>query len=895
MTVKHLGSFVPEPGDMPAAGQSRYLLHEDRELTDNEVAVHFGKHADTSAVRSLGFRMCTAYKLIDKTGKGHIWAPEETYPIISIKNGEYQKLLFRAETDKAKRFKLCHNQLPDDYVVNLDALRMQWDLLNDNSNAAKIKLKELGIKDTRFRKMHRSGGDLEKWPSVTICCGDRDAANVASTGEMVVWRNSEGLMPASSMALLDEMFHEIYYVGDLDTTGKKKAHQNCERYLDIKRIYLPESLMLQKDLRGHQMKDATDFISTKGRAAFKAINNMARPYKVFSYKIKVGSAGQFVSATAEVVKDYIGPFLREQGFFWIKEEPDLFLVHRIGNVMQKTTVGEVRRYLIDFYEARNYGLQVRELLKRTAFIKQAVEEDLPLLQNINTKTGAQDHQVFVFPSVSWKITADGIGIYRPGELENIVFQDQVIAPKIKSNKPLVMKVEKPYFEVKINEEGKPKGIEVTNKDVLMLQFLADTSRVHWRNEFSLAVSTGLITDAERSGNLKVMREKKLDGIDGHLLTPQQRVDQQMHLLSKLCDIGYMCHVHKKSEHAFISYAFDEQIKSVRKSEGRTGKSLTTRLIRIFNKSINENGRDPKMTERPHICGTLTRHHSLVVVQDVIPWLTFGYFYPPATDTWTVNPKGKDQREIVFEESAKIRMESNMGPPPLDGSTMGRLFLTVFTDFFHQKISEQKFEVRKPGDYYSQQLFDGFTTDQWVQTFNLVAQCVQLYLRYGKIEAPLDLILKRDAANEVGDKLMTWLDSNCLILVNGPDGKGKIPTDPDSLEDILMVDPWVAKEIAGEIWINSKALYSQYKEENNDRDMSQTKFNDRFSKWATSIHGYEFNPEGKQQKGRELPLKSFITEGGQHKNVQSFYLRKPAPNTNQTIEDYMSLKPEEKPY
>jgi hypothetical protein len=606
---------------------------------------------------------------------------------------------------------------------------------------------------------------------------------------------------------------------------------------------------------------------------------------------------EFVSASPEIVKDYIGPFLREHGFFWLKEEADEWLVKRTGNIIEQFSAKQVRGFVIRYYEDRHYGLQVRELLKRSGYILQSIEEDLPILENISTNTGGPDHQVLVFEKKTWHVTADKISQYDPGALDKLVFRDQVIQPKVKGGKAIPMRIDKPYFQVTEDSEGRPVDIEILDYSPRLLQFFSDTSRIHHEAEFQRAVAAGHIQPAELYRNREFMAVKELHTISGSFLTEDEKKAQKMHLIAKLTCFGFFLWTFKHPDQSYGFWLMDAAMKNVKDSNGRSGKSLMVSAWRKFLTYRGENGRNPKLTDKNHLFDKVTKHTRLIVIDDALPWSNFTYFYPWITDTMTVNPKNKETREIAYEESPKMGWTSNYGPPRLDGSSFDRLWIIPFSDFFHSRITpEGTVEIRKPSDYYGGRLFDDFTPDEWCQTFNLAAQCIQLALKYGKVNPPLDDIIKREAANQVGDNLREWLDSEVLpFMVNDANGRGKIGSNEDGTDAIPQ---YLAREINGEIYINSKTLFAKFKEESGDRDISQTKFNDRMRKWATQIHKLEVNPPEKCQKDRSWPVKNFPNPipGKDESNAQSWYLRRPAPVLKANgANEWMNLKDSERPY
>ena len=54
-------------------------------------------------------------------------------------------------------------------------------------------------------------------------------------------------------------------------------------------------------------------------------------------------------------------------------------------------------------------------------------------------------------------------------------------------------------------------------------------------------------------------------------------------------------------------------------------------------------------------------------------------------------------------------------------------------------------------------FSEWDFDQWNLTWNLLANCIQLYLQYGVIQAPGERLEQRILRQEIGETLISWAD------------------------------------------------------------------------------------------------------------------------------------------
>lgn len=193
------------------------------------------------------------------------------------------------------------------------------------------------------------------------------------------------------------------------------------------------------------------------------------------------------------------------------------------------------------------------------------------------------------------------------------------------------------------------------------------------------------------------------------------------------------------------------------------------------KSVTLNGRNPKLTENPHVYDRVTEHTDYILVDDADEYLNFGFFFNALQGDMEVNPKNNQSYEIPFEHVPKFCITSNFTLRKIDPSTEGRILYTVFSDYYHVMTEgedyTEDFSIR---DDFGLNLFLDYTPEQWNNDFNFFANCLQFYLsvpREMKINPPLDNVVKRNLRTEMTEVFKNWADvyfdikeGNCNVLL-----------------------------------------------------------------------------------------------------------------------------------
>lgn len=112
---------------------------------------------------------------------------------------------------------------------------------------------------------------------------------------------------------------------------------------------------------------------------------------------------------------------------------------------------------------------------------------------------------------------------------------------------------------------------------------------------------------------------------------------------------------------------------------------------------------------------------IVFIDDVLLNFNFEFLFPNITGDWSVNHKGEGRFTIPFSRSAKIYIATNHALKGSGSSFNDRQWLLAFSDFYN--------DSHKPVDDFGTLFFSEWDFDQWNLTWNLLANCIQLYLQF----------------------------------------------------------------------------------------------------------------------------------------------------------------------
>lgn len=410
-------------------------------------------------------------------------------------------------------------------------------------------------------------------------------------------------------------------------------------------------------------------------------------------------------------------FLQNRGFGRMRRESSElspYFIHLTPPTVRVVEPYEVRDYVVEFTKAINQK-NVLELLFRGG--PQYLGQDrLSNMSFIGPRFAEpkRTEQILYFKDFCWEVTEDKINVIDYSEIDHDIWSDQVKNfPAEKFKYPLlnVTQDKNGKFDYKLSEFG---------KQCHMLQFLINTSNFTWRKE---------------EENLPV--------------EPEEYQENKDHLISKLCSIGYMLMTCKDRNVSRAVVAMDGRQSEVGKSNGRSGKSIIGEMFKHVLPTVPVNGKAKDIEGDQFVWTELTEKTKIVFIDDVRTNFSLEFLFANITGDWTVNYKGGGRITFPFSHSPKIYITTNHALNGDGGSFMDRQWLIAFSDFYNEK--------HKPQDDFGTLFFDEWGFEQWNMLWNLMAECVQLYLRYGVVQAPGERLESRKMRQKMGEYFIMWAE------------------------------------------------------------------------------------------------------------------------------------------
>jgi hypothetical protein len=178
------------------------------------------------------------------------------------------------------------------------------------------------------------------------------------------------------------------------------------------------------------------------------------------------------------------------------------------------------------------------------------------------------------------------------------------------------------------------------------------------------------------------------------------------------------------------------------------------------------------------------------------------------------------------------ISSNYELQNTDNSTMARILNCAVSDYYHEKTKYNDYlETRSPLTKYGRELFNEFTEEEWVKFYNFMAYCIQLQMRFFKIQPPMENLVKRQLRRLMtrglsrDEEFFTWANHYFVVA---PDPRPEYSPDDAGYFNVL-----VKRSTAFE---NFKANLADAQ----TRKYKAQQFRSSLEAWC-EYHGYEFNP------------------------------------------------------
>lgn len=796
---------IPTGSDIPVAEPviKTYQIHDyDKELV-NGFNIETSNEFTEAELKVLGpfvtaetCALCNCFKVIsyafkkkydDGSEKIVEISPAEQFPIFAFvnknENENFYKIYQPKAQDKKHRFRYFGGR-PSNFVNGLERLKKAYARNEDKFNQER---NDDSIPEKEKKK------EPEKIDQVLICSGERDALNACSLGYYVLWHNSESAdWDGQMMKNIFRMVDTVINVPDLDATGILQGKNLAMKYLSIKTLWLPNWLKERKDWRGKHRKDLTDFFMLK--------RNMGKTWFVKHFKDLIEAAYplQFwderytdTGVKYDISNTKLYNFLQQNGFYRYKvsgAKSGFIFIYISGHIVKEIEIADVYEFLKKFMEERRLPIGLKDTLINTTKVSEQKLTWIDLI-DLNFDNFTATTQIFSFSHENWVISKKGIEV--ESNSKSFVWEDDVLDAKlIKKGYKKGIKLESDYF--KIVKEKSGYNIEILEKNCEFLNFIINTSRVHWKTEFidSWLENSHDWEEAYAIPENEIYRKQNKFNIAGDRLSEEQKEEQIGHLVNKIYALGYMLHRYKNAAKPWALVTLENGVEDEEESNGGTGKSIYTKALGEIHQIKHVDARKRDLFTNQFLYDGVTKHTGIILFDDADRYFDFGNIYSPITGPLNVNPKFGTPFEIPFSESPKFALSTNYSPRNQGTSTTRRTIYAAFSNFYHGESDE--LPGNTPEDTFGHQLFQDWSVEQWNKFYNFMAQCTKFYLSTEeKINPPMDGVIERTLISEIGAVFMDWADE--FFMHQRPDQDGFIKFEKTlTIENLKRDKPAISK-------------------------------------------------------------------------------------------------------
>lgn len=500
------------------------------------------------------------------------------------------------------------------------------------------------------------------------------------------------------------------------------------------------------------LNDADDFCAAhieqlKGMESFTIQKNVCRINELGNRELVYGLMDDETfwnqTQTKEAIKytfnyERAYRFLQRRGYYKMRTDGgDYKLVHYADHLLTDTNKTEIQDYVIDFVRGyKREGVDKEEVLNMLHRAKAQYLGEYSLSSLLTREPEyakpSRDSQVLIFATKYWRITADGV------EEKDLTAAD---FDYWESDKKRFDARRLEHRLINLREEGGQLKLTF-GEDAEKCDFLDFLIRASW---FSW--------DKHLDEHRERLHGESATGLNDFI------EDFKLSLLSKLTAMGYLLHQYNNQAVQKAIIAMDERISPVGDSQGRSGKSLMSKALEQMVKVVTIPGKGLDLVNDRFAFEQVTSQTRVITLDDLDMHFDFELLFPSITGGVQVNGKGKQRFTLEGHQKPKFLLTTNHAILGSSGSFRDRQFKVAFSNYFDEDY--------KPEMEYGCQFFsEDWDQEQWNLFYNLMAECMELYLLAqkhkwgvagsGLIESPCDNLDKRLLRQTMTESFYQWM-------------------------------------------------------------------------------------------------------------------------------------------
>jgi hypothetical protein len=499
----------------------------------------------------------------------------------------------------------------------------------------------------------------------------------------------------------------------------------------------------------------------------------------------------------------------------------------------------VKRFTKEWIKSKNLmdGIAILNKINTSAQLTEGNFETIDEIK-VNFKNYDRDTEYLHFRNCSIKVTRDKIEKIKHEDVPNFILKELNINNKSLSQviDRTFQPIEKPGIEVNatkiyqelLNRQSAAKtdgdrqdiNVEISqfpesekydviihDPDFIYNGFLRDISRIHWRKEL----------------------ERKEE------LTQTEKNEEMLSLANFMFVLGYHCAQYKDPGKPWLTFLQDTKISEIGQASGRSGKSIFEKAPTYLRISFYKGGRSLiDKNQFQFFYDGFTEFHDYIEIDDLAERADITFFYTQITGKREINPKNYTPFTLDYEDSGKMLISSNFELPSIDSSTLSRLLNAGTSDYYHEatKYNDYK-ETRSPLTKYGRRIYDDFTDEEWIKFYNLCAYCIQLQMRFHKIQPPMGSLEKRQMrrimASGLGrdEEFLSWANDYFIISPAFSPAPEVSPSEHGYFNTLIIRE-------------NAFNSFKTRLSRSQESDYRSSKFKTHLQAWC-DYWGYELNP------------------------------------------------------